>query len=98
MLFNQIKSMFQDALFYTASHITPYLIDPDRDFTRRRRLPPEMLISFLVSQGASSTGNELDGFFDFHCDSPSPSALNQQRVSLSHRLWKKSSVSSTHPF
>lgn len=89
MLFNQIKSMFQDALFYTASHITPYLIDPDKDFTRRRRLPQEMLISFLVSQGASSTGNELDGFFDFHCDSPSLSALNQQRDKLKPQALEK---------
>lgn len=82
MFFNQIKSMFQDALFHVASHISPYLIDPDKDFTRRRKLPPEILISFLVSQGASSTGNELDDFFDFHCDSPSQSAINQQRDKL----------------
>lgn len=82
MFFNQIKSMFRDALFYVSSHITPYLATPDKDFTRRRKLPPELLISFLVSQGASSTGNELDDFFDFRCDSPSLSALNQQRDKL----------------
>lgn len=82
MFFNQIKSMFRDALFYVASHITPYLATPDKDFTRRRKLPPELLISFLVSQGASSTGNELDDFFDFCPDAPSLSALNQQRDKL----------------
>lgn len=82
MFFNQIKSMFQDALFYVASHVTPYLATPDKDFTRRRKLPPELLISFLVSQGASSTGNEFDDFFDFYPDAPSLSALNQQRDKL----------------
>ncbi len=82
MFFNQIKSIFQDALFYVASHIPPFLVDPDKNFTRRRKLPPETLISFLVSQGASSTGNELDDFFDFRPDSPSLSALNQQRDKL----------------
>ncbi len=82
MFFNQIKSMFRDALFYVSSHITPYLTTPDKDFTRRRKLPPELLISFLVSQGASSTGNEFDDFFDFCLDSPSLSALNQQRDKL----------------
>lgn len=82
MFFNQIKSMFRDALFHVASHITPYLATPDTDFTRRRKLPPELLISFLVSQGASSTGNELDDFFDFCPDAPSLSALNQQRDKL----------------
>ena len=82
MFFNQIKFLFRDAIFYVVSHMTPFLADPDKDFTRRRKLPPETLISFLVSQGASSTGNELDGFFDFHCNAPSPSAINQQRDKL----------------
>ncbi len=82
MFFNQIKSMFRDAIFYVSSHITPYLTTPDKDFTRRRKLPPELLISFLVSQGASCTGNEFDDFFDFCPDSPSLSALNQQRDKL----------------
>lgn len=82
MFANQIKSMFRDAVFYVASHITPFLAAPDKDFTRRRKLPPELLISFLVSQGASSTGNELDDFFDFRPDAPSLSALNQQRDKL----------------
>lgn len=82
MFFNQMKAMFRDAIFHVASHITPYLAAPDKDFTRRRKLPPEMLIFFLVSQGASSTGNELDDFFDFRSESPSLSALNQQRDKL----------------
>lgn len=82
MSFNQIKSMFRDACFYVASHLAPYLADPDKDFSRRRKLPPEMVISFLVSQRASGTGNELDDFFDFHADSPSLSALSQQRDKL----------------
>lgn len=82
MFFNQVKHLFQDALFCTVSHLSPYLADPDRDFTRRRKLPPEAVISFLVSQGASSTGNELADFFDFQCTAPSLSALNQQRDKL----------------
>lgn len=82
MFFNQVKFLFQDAVFYVVSHLSPYLNDPDRNFTRRRKFPPEMLISFLVSQGASSSGNELDDFFNFQPNSPSLSALNQQRNKL----------------
>lgn len=77
-----IKSMFRDACFYVASHLAPYLAAPDKDFSRRRKLPLKMVIPFLVSQGASSTSNELDDFFDFHADSPSLSALSQQRNKL----------------
>lgn len=82
MFVNHIKSIFRDALFYVASHISPYLNTPDKNFTRRRKLPPELLMSFLVSQGASSTGNEFDDFFDLSTDAPSMSALNQQRDKL----------------
>lgn len=39
-------------------------------------------ISFLVSQGASSTGNERADLFNFQCSFPSRSALNQQRDKL----------------
>lgn len=82
MDFKQIRLMLRDAIFHVASHIDPYLANPDKDFTRRRKLPPETLISFLVSQGASSTGTELDDFFNFNANLPSPSALNQQRDKL----------------
>lgn len=82
MFFNQIKFLFRDAIFYVVSHMSPYLVNPGKDFTRRRKLPPETLLSFLVSQGASSSGNELDDFFGFCPDSPSLSALNQQRDKL----------------
>ena len=78
MFFNQIKFLFRDAIFYVVSHMTPFLADPDKDFTRRRKLPPETLISFLVSQGASSTpklapdeyfvsgGHSAKGFYSVH--------------------------------
>ena len=45
-------------------------------------LPPETIISFLVSQGASSSGNEFVDFFNFDSHAPSLSALNQQRDKL----------------
>lgn len=82
MSFNQIKLSFRDAVFYVASHIDSYSVHSGIDLSRRRKLPPDTLISFLVSQGASSTDNELLDFFDFSPSLPSPSALNQQRDKL----------------
>ena len=82
MLFNQIQCKFRDSVFYVASHIDSYSVCPGKVFTRRRKLPPDMLISFLVSQGASSTDNELIDFFDFSPCAPSLSALSQQRDKL----------------
>lgn len=45
-------------------------------------LPPETIISFLVSQGAFSSRNEFVDFFNFDSHAPSLSALNQQRDKL----------------
>lgn len=89
MFFNKIKSLFQDAVFYVVSHMDPYLASPDKDFTRRRKLPPEQLISFLVSQGASGTENELSDFFDFSPEAPSASALSQQRNKMKPEALEK---------
>ena len=82
MFFYQIKSIFQDSVFAVASHMDSFSLHPGKDLIRRRKLPSDILISFLVSQGASCTGNELIDFFDFSPSSPSPSALNQQRDKL----------------
>lgn len=103
MFANKIKAIFRDSVLDVASNITPYLTAPDRHFTRRRKLPPEKIISFLVSQGASSSGNELDDFFDFSPDAPSLSALNQQRDKLGpgamEEVFRKlnSSLTELHP-
>lgn len=96
MSFDQIQCKFRDSVLYVASHIGSFSVCPHKDFARRRKLPADMLISFLVSQGASSTGNELIDFFDF-----SPSALSlfspSRGISLSRRLWKPFSICSTNP-
>ena len=52
MFFNQINFLFRDALFHVSSHISPYLVNPDKNFTRCRKLPLEMPISFLVTISA----------------------------------------------
>ena len=76
-----IKNIFLDSVRSVSSDISLYVVSPT-NFTRSRKLPPQKLISFLVSQGASSTRNELLDFFGMVQHSPSASALNQQRAKL----------------
>ncbi len=77
-----IKSCFSSAVRTVASSIFLFTDNPG-DLTRERKLPPGKLLTFLVSQGSSSTKNELLDFFDMDPLAPSPSALNQQRDKLS---------------
>jgi hypothetical protein len=82
MTHEKIKELFYSAVSQVTSTISNYAVDPDRNFTRNRKLPPDKIISFLVSEGSSSTKNELLDFFGMDGSSPSASALNQQRNKL----------------
>lgn len=60
-------------------NISNYSIHPDIDFQRNRKISPQKLISFLVSQDSSSTKVEMLDFCGLDASSmPASSALNQQ--------------------
>ncbi len=83
MSHEKIKHLFSEAVNSIVSDISLYAIHPEKDFTRNKKLPPDKLISFLVSCGSSSTKIELLDFFGLDTYAPSSSALNQQRAKLS---------------
>lgn len=82
MLHDKIKNIFKNSVSTVVSNISQYVVNPTADFTREKKLPPNKVIEFLVSQGASSTKNELLDFFHMSNATPSASALNQQRSKL----------------
>ena len=82
MFHQKLKELYYSAVSNVVSNISNFTLNPHSDFTRSRKLPAHLLISFLVSQGASSTGVELLDFFDFSGAIPTVSALNQQRSTL----------------
>lgn len=82
MSHESIKAAFSDAVNHVASNISLYVINPDKDLTRNRKLGAVNLISFMVSCGASSTKLELLDFFGLVPSAPSASAFNQQRAKL----------------
>lgn len=82
MFHEKIKSFFTDAVDSVDSVISDYVVNPESDFTRRKKFPADKLITFLVAEGSSSTKNELLDFFDMDTDKPTDSAFNQQRAKL----------------
>ena len=76
MLHNKIKDAFSDAVNYVVSNISQYAVNPDKDFTRARKLGPDKILSFLVSCGSSSTKIELLDFWVLNLDPSSASAFN----------------------
>lgn len=83
MLFpEKIKSLFYSAVDSVAGRMAEFSDNPGKDFTRRRKLPADKLIPFLVLQGSSGTRNELVDFFGAVPEKPSASAFNQRRAKL----------------
>ena len=51
MIHQQIKDLFYSSVEKITSDISRYGAHPDTDFLRNRKISPQKLISFLVSQG-----------------------------------------------
>ena len=78
----RIVDLFSAAVNHVAENIRQYVHRPGADFTRHNKLPITKLLPFLVSQGSSSTKNELTEAYNFDADRPSASAFTQQRAKL----------------
>lgn len=59
-----------------------FLFNPDRDFTRNRKLPFHTLIKFILCMEAGSIKDELYHFFGLNINIPSASAFVQQRSKI----------------
>lgn len=55
MIHQQIKKLIFSSVEHVVSNISQYAVHPDSDFKRSKKIPVQKLISFLVSQGSSST-------------------------------------------
>lgn len=83
MIHQKIKNLFMSSVEHVCSNISNYSIHPNIDFQRNRKISSQKLISFLVSQGSSSTKVEMLDFWGLDASSmPTSSALNQQRQKL----------------
>lgn len=82
MIHQQIKKLIFSSVEHVVSNISQYAVHPDSDFKRSKKIPAQKLISFLVSQGSSSTRVEMLDFWGLDSSIPTASALSQQRAKL----------------
>lgn len=79
---NKIKNAFLSAVDSVIADLKLFAVNPAKDFTRRRKITPDTLISFLVSKGSSSARVEMLDFWRMDQKLSSLPALNQQRAKL----------------
>ncbi len=88
MLYQTIKPLFTSSVNSIVSDISQYTVNPEKDLSRNKKLPANKLISFLVSEGYSSTKNELLDFFDMEVLAPTLLHLTNSVQSLNQMPWK----------
>ena len=82
MFHSKLKETLNQSISNVTADLTSYVTKPGKDFSRVRKLSPDEVISYLISQGASSTKCEWLDFFQLSPQTPSVSALNQRRSQL----------------
>ena len=82
MIPDKILSVFNRSIKTVCSNIACYCNDPVSDFTRKRKLPAETLIHFIVQMQSKSLNSELCEYFTDLDSLPTASALCQQRDKL----------------
>ena len=65
------------------------VLDPQRDFTRNRKLPMDAVIRCTVAMGGNTLGHELLDILGFSPDTATASAFVQQRAKLKPEALKK---------
>lgn len=61
----KLKNIFNDSISKVCSNIDKFVYHPGKDYSRVRKLSSNQVISFLISQGASSTKCEWLDFFSY---------------------------------
>lgn len=84
----KLKETLNNSIYKICSDIDSYVYNPGKDYSRVRKLPAENVISYLISQGGSSTKCEFLDFYMLSPETPTVSALNQRRSQLKPDAFK----------
>ena len=82
MIPDKILNVFNRSIKMVCSNIACYCNDPVSDFTRKRKLPVETLIHFIIQMQSKSLNSKLCEYFNDIDSLPTASALCQQRAKL----------------
>ena len=78
----KLKGTLYDLIHEMSAHYWLYVSDPERNFSRERKLPFEKVLAMLISMGGGSLRNELIDYFRCSADMASAPAFVQRRAQL----------------
>lgn len=77
-----VKSTLNDIIFEMSNNLSGFVNNPDKDFSRNRKMGFCKTTSFLLSMESGNINHELLKAFHFNTDTPTCSAFYQQRAKL----------------
>ena len=80
---HKVKKRLNSIIGQMAKNPAKNIRNPKKDFTRKRKLSFNETVNFLLSMGAKSLSSELLEHFDYSVETPTASALSQQRSKIS---------------
>lgn len=89
MFHQKVKQILNNSISYVANNLESYVKIPGKDYSRVKKIPAEAILSFFISQGASSSKCEWLDFHKLSADAPSLSAMNQRRSQLKPEAFQK---------
>ena len=84
---DQVKTKLWADILKMSEDPGQYAVNPNTDFTRKRKIDFENLMRFLITMEGGTTGHELLKYFDYNLDVVSQSAFYQQRSKLLPRAF-----------
>lgn len=84
----KVKSTLNQCIEEHITRKSEFVNDPNRDFTRKRKLSLNDVIKATLQLSSGSINKELLSYFDFDPETPTSSAFVQQRNKLSSSLFK----------
>ena len=74
----QLKKLLMSKIQNVANNSNLYCTNPEKDFTRKRKLTMEKMIVGIIGMESGSLTNELIDFFNTSAGTPTSSAFCQQ--------------------
>jgi len=84
----KVKSTLWNLIDKMSTDLSQFTVNPDKDFTRKRKWDFSTLIKFIISMESQSLKNELHKYFEYTTDCPTHSSFNQRRAQIKSDAFK----------
>ena len=84
----KIKRILKKSINEISLHPKQFANNPEKDFTRKRKLPLKQVLKCILSMTGKSLRGELMDYFDLSSSMPTVSAFVQQRNKIDYRAFE----------